>query len=214
MTQPWQFVGYQKLANDTSTVQFNNILGTQNEGDVLSWKLVIEGLSTNVGAIRNAGQNEAFFYNNNTSNSNWDLSNYNQYDYNQTNNQTYGWGTNPQVGNGYYCALAGSNTWINPQGSSSNMQRYSTAEDSLQWSRFDVSYTKHQNVFPSMGMKAFNIVSTSSYQSYNNGCIQSSGSTNSTSSNNDIIAVCYGSNGNWRAGSKFWLWGLRTVNSF
>jgi hypothetical protein len=212
MTQPWEFMGYQKLASSTSNVSFANIYGQySSSSNAMSWKLVMECATLNTSDTREGGSTYYYLAPSNQNSSSWSIVDYSNYASNRLNGQTQSWGVNSSNVN-QKGAFGQTTQWANPQGSASNFKRYSTADDDLQWSRHDVHYGKQLNAQPTMMMQSFNTLSISNTTLYTNCCI----STTAFSGNANSSTYFYikADNYHWAPGSKFWLWGLRTGNDY
>lgn len=215
MAQPWQFLGYQKLSGNASTVSFTNMFpaGTNASSYYdFRYKLVIETLSTN---LSNNGTEPGEYYGVRANSvSNWDNAIYSQHNNNNNSGSSYNWSTSPSntsQGSGYAFRQPYYG-WLMSKGATSGSRRYSSNEDDLQWGTHEVRYTKPFNVGHGLSMRSFNVQSTSnaSNQAFN-GYIGTCGNSNtSTPSSLDINAA----NQQFLQGSKFWLWACRTTNDY
>ena len=198
MTQPWEFLGYTKIAANNNTIDFTNIGLT---GSKMRLKIIAETVSSNViGWGYDADYTKMQFEN--AQSANWDYCWY----YRRNNNVGDGACDNfttLSTGQSQQGAFV-VGSWFNKQGSNTTSQRYSTAEDDIQWSTMEFTVNKQSSINGSIRLVAMNCSSyTDSLLAYNTG-IGSSGNSQTTA------APSYP----FRAGSKFWIWGLRTSNTF
>ena len=170
----------------------------------------METMTTYKATSRQSTDNQYYMNPSNQGSQAWDQVNYYQHSTGEGNGYQADWGTNASVGSGTN-GLGQSNQWANPQGDTNNFQRYSTAADDLQWSRHDVHYGKEPSSYPTMMMHSFNTISSTNGL-YVNSCMYSSANAYSTTSAGYfyIRSNSYA----YKAGSKFWLWGLKVTNDF
>jgi len=207
MTQPWEFLGYTKLAANTYTIDFTNIGLT---GSPMRLKIIAETVSSSTsGYGYDADYTKMQF--DNAQSANWDYSWYYKRD-NYGSNGACSNFTTLSVGQGQSGAF-NVGSWFNKQGSSTTSQRYSTAEDDIQWSTSEFTVGKQSGINGSIKLVSMNCSSynNSGGLAYNTG-IGSSGNSQTTAAPSYVRL--HTGNYPFRAGSKFWIWGLRTSNAF
>jgi hypothetical protein len=215
MTQPWQFLGYQKLSGNASTVSFSNLFPAGTNASSywdFRYKLVIETLTAN--QYDNGSEPGSYYGIRANSHSNWDIAAYSQHDNNQASGSSYNWSSSPSATSsghsyGFREPYWG---WFMTRGATSGTRRYSSNEDDLQWATHEVQYTKQHTTGHNMQMHSFNVQSTSngSTQAWN-GYIATSGELSSDAPSSLSLNAA---NQPFYQGSKFWLWACRTTNDY
>jgi len=221
MAQPWQFLGYQKLASNTAGVYFTNWFPAGTNASSywdFNYKLVMETVTNYSGA--NGSEPGPYYRLNINSVYNWDVVAYSQHDDNQASGTPYQWSAYPTATtNGRpYAFEQPSTTWIMNQGTNNDAangtRRYASGEDDTQWGTTEVSYTKQHSTGHSMRMNSFNVQSR---VNGTNQCFNGYQATCGTLTGYNVApAELYINAANWQflAGSKFWLWGCRTTNDY
>tara|TARA_B100001094_G_scaffold50814_1_gene46425 strand:+ start:2481 stop:3128 length:648 start_codon:yes stop_codon:yes gene_type:complete len=214
MSQPWEFLGYQKVSTATYMVTFSNLLTNSSTG-AMRYKIVVESLSTSASNGTYAGATG--FYPNQSSNSWRSFLTYGQ-STSLGNGNTSLWsqgmtgqsvtGIGPSNGN------AGSG-WTMMQGVNglNEPRRYSGAEDDLQWGIATCEFNQNHanNSMPGGFLQSVNVQSrtgSTCIASYQWGSWSGSSSTQSSTTMNIY------NNENFLAGSKFWMWAQRVNNNF
>jgi len=214
MTQPWEFLGYQKINANASQIQFNNVYTAANPVyNNISFKLVAECMTYNETDIMETNAPYYQIKTNLTSGSNnWDYFYYGQYDTNSASGGNKQWANNGSGNYNQSGAFTIPNSWPMTKGSLSYQRRYSSTEDNLQWGTYEVEWMKMQGNRDILTMKGFNTVSRTNSTTMFNQQICSAASNGSTSQPSNIS--WFALNYTFLAGSKFWMWAMRDTNSF
>ena len=221
MAQPWQFLGYQKLASDTASVYFTNWFPAGTNASSywdFDYKLVMETVVNDPWVNGNeAGPYYRLQMNSVTGN---DICAWSAQSNNTTSGSIYSWGASPTAltNSRDYMFDEPYNGWIMAQGRNTDptdgMRRYASGEDDTQWGTYEVGYTKQHNAGHNMRMKGFNVQSRQdgAAQGYNS-YMASAGSTSSVGTPPNSLLI-NAANYTFLAGSKFWLWACRTTNDY
>jgi len=213
MTQPWQFLGYQKLSARASQVQFTNVWdATSPKNRNMKFKVVMEGMTYNETDVIEVGAPYYYCYTDGT-NSSYDRSYYQQYDTNSGSASSKTWSTSAVHGNSASAFQESNQNWILTKGGSGTQRRYSSAEDNLQWGTYEVNWGSQPGIGESMQMKAFNVVSISNSSSGYNHVIAGCGSGGAASPAPGTF-YWQAANYTFETGSKFWMWAMRDDNGF
>tara|TARA_B100001059_G_scaffold224622_1_gene250929 strand:- start:574 stop:1233 length:660 start_codon:yes stop_codon:yes gene_type:complete len=219
MTQPWEFMGYQKLSTDTGYVSFNNLWDATSPApkyNNMKFKMVAELLITDTSDL--LPFSNGVYYNitaDGTANY-WDVAYYQKYDTNASNGSAVNWQSGTTAnGNSLNGFAVTQYPWIVNYGDTNYQRRYSSAEDNLQWATYEINWSSQYQVGEAMQLKGFNTMSRTNSNAMYNHVIASAGTgstkiTGGTTSSMHFQATYY----SWKAGSKFWVWAMRDSNSF
>lgn len=214
MSQPWEFLGYQKVSTATYMVTFSNLLTNSSNG-AMRYKIVVESLHTSASNGTYTGAT-GFYPNQSTGywrsflifgeNTSFGNGNTSTWSSGMTGQSTVGIGpSNGSAGSGW-TMMQGANGLNEPR-------RYSGAEDDLQWGiatcEFNQSSTSQS--FPGGFLQSVNVQSRTGST-----CIASYqwGSWTSNSSPSASTTMNIYANSSFLAGSKFWMWAQRVNNNF
>jgi hypothetical protein len=221
MTQPWEFLGYQKLSSDTAYVGFNNLWDATSPApkyNNMKFKMVAELLITETNDLLPFSGNEGVYYNitaDGTANY-FDVAYYQKYDTNASNGVVANWTSGlTALSNSLNGFGVGQYGWVVNQGTTNYQRRYSSAEDNLQWATYEINWSSQDQVGEAMQLKGFNTMSRTNSTAMYNHVLASAGTggtkiTAGTTSNMWFQAQYH----TWKAGSKFWMWAMRDSNSF
>jgi len=220
MTQPWEFMGYQKLGTATTSVTFNNVhAGTGNAASQgnMRFKLVAETFSdpANSGAGNGSYSGTAGVYTSATGQSGWTTWNNYGAVFNQTHNQQYVLSGSMQSGTGAGAGYSNGGTgsgWCMKYGNAGPYEPRSTSnvEDDLQWGVTTFDFDRQQNQIQGVFIRGINTQS----QGPNNALVDytwASWSTNVSDVAPTALAIF--NNAQFMNGSKFWLWAQRANNN-
>ena len=219
MAQPWQFLGYQKLASDTQHVNFTNLFpaGTPATATYdFDYKLVAECLSNNIyedgcqGGLGNYGINSSgHTYS-------WDGVSYQQQDINQAHNGVYTWSASPssQTQSLTMAMCTPYYSWLNCSGTANYTRRYSDTQDNLQWGTYEFGFTKQHDTGQSFRMKGFNVQSRQDMSSFCFNHYMGIGGNNLSTTQPPSSITLQANSYIFAAGSKFWLWAMRSGNDY
>jgi hypothetical protein len=214
MSQPWEFLGYQKVSTATYMVTFSNMLTNSSTG-AMRYKIVVESLSTSASNGTYTGAT-GFYPNQATGQWRSFLTFGESSSLNNGNTSVWSQGMSGQsvAGIGPSNGSQGSG-WTMKQGSSGAFEprRYSGAEDDLQWGIATCEFNQNHasNSMPGGFLQSVNVQSrtgSSCIASYQWGSWTSSGGSAASTTMNIY------NNENFLAGSKFWMWAQRVNNNF
>ncbi len=216
MTQPWEFMGYQKLASDNGYVGFNNLWdATSTVYNNMKFKMVAELLITDTNDLTPFLNGNRYNITPDGTSNRFDIAYYQKYDTNASNGGVNNWVSGlTQTSNGMDGFNNNQYNWVVNYGTTNYQRRYSSAEDNLQWATYEINWTSQYQNGEAMQLKGFNTMSrTNSTAMYNH--VLASAGTGSTKITNSTTNVWFqATNYLWKAGSKFWVWAMRDSNSF
>jgi hypothetical protein len=219
MTQPWEFMGYQKLSTDSAGVGFNNLWDATSPApkyNNMKFKMVAELLISDTNDLLPFSNGVYYNITADGTVSNWDVAYYQKYDTNASNGGVANWNSGlTQMTNSINGFAVNSYPWVVNYGTTNYQRRYSSAEDNLQWATYEINWSSQDQIGEAMQLKGFNTMSRTNSTAMYNHVIASAGTgftkiTSGTSSSMWFQAQNY----TWKAGSKFWMWAMRDSNSF
>ena len=219
MTQPWEFIGYQKLSTDTGYAGFNNLWDATSPApkyNNMKFKMVAELLITDTNDL--LPFSNGAYYNitaDGTVNS-WDIAYWQKYDTNASNGGVANWTSSLQnTTSGMNGFNNNSYNWVVNQGTTNYQRRYSSAEDNLQWATYEINWTSQYQIGEAMQLKGFNTMSRTNSTAMYNQVLASAGTGSTKISGSTTSSMWFqAQNYTWKAGSKFWVWAMRDSNSF
>jgi hypothetical protein len=215
MTQPWEFLGYQKLTSSTGTVAFNNLWDSSAPFyNNMKFKLVAEVMTTNPSDLVETAAPYYYISTDGTS-GDYDLNHWQAYDTLAQNGGSKNWTTSiTENANNRQAFAAGSQNWCVTRGTTNFQRRYSSAEDNLQWGTYEVNMGTQHQIGISFSMKGINTYSRTNSTAMFNHVISSCGSAQKRMSSPSNSLYWNAVNYQFYAGSKFWVWGMRDTNAY